>query len=100
MCDRCKALEDAILAIDAKATPYGPGLTENGENYATAYLMPAGPLHRALGLLGRSAQREYQKPVPPTSERKSFPAELLGITLKQEPAPVQPPKPGKTHYFD
>lgn len=62
MCERCALLEQAILAIDAKVTPYGEPIRENGEEYAKAYLMPAGPLHRALGLLGRSAQRDYQLP--------------------------------------
>jgi len=94
MCERCSKLEQAILDIDAKVTPYGPGVTENGENYATAYIMPAGPLHRALGLVGRCAQRDYQKPMPlpPIRERKEFDAAEIGFTLNQEPAPVEAPR--------
>lgn len=57
---RIYALESAILAIDAKAAPYGSPLIENGEEYVQAYIMPAGPLHRALGLVGRSAAKDWQ----------------------------------------
>lgn len=58
MCDRCKQLEDAILGIDAKATPYGPPIVEAGQEFVRAYLIPAGPLHRALGIVGHTAAYE------------------------------------------
>jgi len=62
-------LEDIL----AKATPYGPGFKDfDGEVYVDKYLIPAGPLHRAMGLLVgiRSS--------------KSFPLKDLGVnfTLK------------------
>jgi hypothetical protein len=57
MCERCAKLEQAILALDAKATPYGTPIVEAGEEWARAYLIPAGPLHRALGIVGRSGTR-------------------------------------------
>ncbi len=57
MCERCAKLEQAILNIDAKATPFGSPVVEAGEEWARAYIMPAGPLHRALGIIGRSGSR-------------------------------------------
>ena len=85
MCERCRKLEDAILAIDARATPYGSPIVENGEEYVRAYIMPAGPLHRALGVVGRSA-------VKVSSHRVELPAEMVGMTLRQEPEPVEAPR--------
>jgi hypothetical protein len=41
----------AIQDIWDKATPYGPGIEEAGETWIDKYIMPAGPLHRAKGLL-------------------------------------------------
>jgi hypothetical protein len=41
----------AIQDIWDKATPYGSGIEEGGETYVDKYLLPAGPLHRAKGLL-------------------------------------------------
>lgn len=57
MCERCAKLEQAILAIDAKAAPYGAPIVEAGEEWARSYLIPAGPIHRALGIIGRSGTR-------------------------------------------
>jgi hypothetical protein len=49
--DVAKARGEAIEEIWAKATPYGSGKIEAGEEWVDKYLMPAGPLHRAKGLL-------------------------------------------------
>lgn len=48
---RIGGMEKAIQDIWDKATPYGPGIVENGESYVDKYIMPAGPLHRAKGRL-------------------------------------------------
>jgi len=84
MCERCARLERAILDIDAKATPYGP------DEHATAYVIPAGPLHRALGVVGHSAARG-PVPLPPTRERLTLDATSIGMTLKQESEPPKAP---------
>lgn len=86
VCDRCMRLEQAILDIDAKATPYGPPIIENGEEYVRAYLMPAGPLHRALGLVGHSAVK-----VPAMRDRVEIDAASVGMTLKQKPTEPDAP---------
>jgi len=83
VCDRCKRLEDAILAIDAKAASFGAPIVENGEEYASAYLIPAGVLHRALGIVGHSAA----KVLPPIAPMRTFPAEAMGVP----PAPPAEP---------
>ena len=45
------AMRGAILDIDAHATPYGTG------EWAEAYVISAGSLHRALGLVGHSSPK-------------------------------------------
>jgi hypothetical protein len=47
------ALRAAILDIDAHATP----LHEDGDGFTTDYLVTAGCLHRALGLIGHTAAK-------------------------------------------
>jgi hypothetical protein len=49
--DRERQLIAAIQDIWDKATPYGGGFEEGGEMWIDKYLLPAGPLHRAKGLL-------------------------------------------------
>jgi hypothetical protein len=44
----------AIREIDAKATPYG----EDDDGFVTRYVMPVGPLHRALGLVAGLSESE------------------------------------------
>lgn len=44
----------AIREIDAKATPYG----EDEDGFVSHYVMPVGPLHRALGLVAGLSESE------------------------------------------
>lgn len=51
---RVERLEAAILDIDAHATPFG----EDEDGFVTGgYLISVGSLHRALGIVGRSAAK-------------------------------------------
>jgi hypothetical protein len=52
--DRMKALEAAILDIDAHASPLG----EDVDGFvAGGYIISVGSLHRALGLIGHTSRR-------------------------------------------
>lgn len=51
--DRLDELREAILDIDAHATPFGDIPDEPG--WVGRYLVTAGALHRALGKIGRAA---------------------------------------------
>jgi hypothetical protein len=50
----------AIQDIWDKATPYGSGIEEAGETWVYCYLLPAGPLHRAKGLLVSMSSAQTQ----------------------------------------
>lgn len=67
-------LTDAIHAIDAKATPYGPPIVEDGQEFVGMYLMPVGPLHRALGLVGGSRKIVASRRVAQRRHRSSHDA--------------------------
>lgn len=52
--DRTERLTAAILDIDAHATPFG----EDEDGFVTGgYLVSVGSIHRALGIVGRSAAK-------------------------------------------
>ena len=54
VCTGCERLRDAILDIDAHATPLG----EDDDGFVTGgYLISVGSLHRALGLVGHTAPK-------------------------------------------
>lgn len=46
-----RILRNLLADLTAKATPHGPEIDEPGGPYVGAYLLPTGPLHRALAYL-------------------------------------------------
>jgi hypothetical protein len=44
-------LRGMLQDVVDKATPYGPEIDEPGGPYVGAYLLPTGPVHRALAFL-------------------------------------------------
>jgi hypothetical protein len=49
--DERMALRKLLQDVVDKATPYGPEIDEPGGPYVGAYLLPTGPVHRALAFL-------------------------------------------------
>jgi hypothetical protein len=58
--DERTILRKLLQDIVDKATPHGPEIDEPGGPYVGAYLLPAGPIHRALAYL-----RDGVAPLPP-----------------------------------
>lgn len=49
--DERRILRDLLGVLTVKATPHGPEIDEPGGPYVGAYLLPTGPIHRALAYL-------------------------------------------------
>ncbi len=87
--DQCRKLREAIEELFAKATPHDmQGAHEVGGPYIKSYILPCGPLHRAIGIVRGSyppRQKQFGAPIPRCGpDPIEFDPRDFGITLSDE----------------